>query len=84
MQMCLETLKDFNSSVVRLKEFVGYPPFNVSVNFNSSVVRLKVSKQKAIDATILEFQFQCGAIKRFIICRAMSFGAVISIPVWCD
>ena len=75
---------NFNSSMVRLKEYYTHHVPQLLYHFNSSMVRLKAEAGKHRYTMRSLFQFQYGAIERGRASSLTVMNTVISIPVWCD
>ena len=84
----LET--NFNSNMVRLREYYGQLPYIPLNNFNSNMVRLRADVHHSYNSRNLIFQFQYGAIKSMCtnIVRInysrfqFQYGAIKSISKW--
>ena len=77
-------VKNFNSSMVRLKVEKLSEDAKRMLNFNSSMVRLKGASPSQKRLLISLFQFLNGSIKRLASSFAMAVSSFISIPQWFD
>jgi len=76
------TMKNFNSTMVRLKACVFAPAISTISNFNSTMVRLKDVIQILLCLFWNIFQFHYGSVKRVKPLIGLFNCYHISIPLW--
>ena len=75
---------NFNSNMVRLRDYFPMRASSCFPNFNSNMVRLRVRRVKWVPTLVLSFQFQHGTIERLWTGPTGLAATRISIPTWYD